>query len=195
MAPTGQHWDDPAISRTRLSIKRHYLMQQDYHCCYCQMQNRTSHGRVWDVEHVVARSSRPEFMFEPRNLAVACPDCNNAKSDEPVLVDPGTTDYPERGEAYVIIHPHFDQYEDHIAIHAGRLYQPKSDKGSATVVMCNLLRYSYKHVGWDAGLADDDCMTAIAEEFLDAPPGPVRQQKKLELAMRCGIQLSRTHLP
>lgn len=36
-----------------------------------------------------------------------------------------------------------------------RFFIPKTDKGKATIEFCGLLRYAYRYVSWDSGIADD----------------------------------------
>src|SRR5690606_8510723 len=98
----------------KTKIKKHYLAAQGNTCCYCWQIIPTRHGRTWDAEHVVPRESHPGFMFTPQNLALACPDCNGPKSNKQTLVSPSTTTYPTTGDAFLVVHPHFDDYADHI---------------------------------------------------------------------------------
>ncbi len=138
----------------RASIRKHYLEQQGYKCAYCRMLKRENHGLSWDVEHIIAKSAHPRFLFEPENLALACKECNLSKLDQDVLIGalrPKAV-YPRDKESYKIIHPHYDKYEDHIEIanFAGKvIYMPKNKhKGRETFITCNLLRFSYEYGEW-----------------------------------------------
>lgn len=97
---------------------------------------------VWDIEHIMAKDKKVQFMFEPRNLCVACKDCNGAKSSKEVLVNPGRVRFPIRSRDYKIVHPHFDDYGEHIsAVVPEEFYRPLTEKGEFTIITCRLLRF------------------------------------------------------
>lgn len=84
---------------------------------------------VWDIEHIVSKDKKVQFMFEPRNLCVACKNCNGAKGSKEVLVNPNRIRFPSSSQNYKIIHPHFDTYHEHInAIVPGDFYRPLRKK-------------------------------------------------------------------
>ncbi len=161
----GMEWGCDELSGLRSEIKRFYLDGQARCCCYCRKPNATNHGRVWDVEHVIPRALRPDFMFEPENLAVACVDCNSAKSDQDILVAERKA-FPRRAEAYSIVHPHYDEWEDHLML-GNAIFAAKSAKGAHTIVVCKLYRY-YNLEGQDALFANDRRYADMAERVLFA---------------------------
>ncbi|WP_318455632.1 HNH endonuclease [Photobacterium leiognathi] len=139
---TGNDWGNEEFSEIKGTIKNHYKVEQGYKCPYCAVVYPVTHGMVWDIEHIVAKDKKVQFMFEPRNLCVACKDCNGAKSSKEVLVNPTRVRFPTRSEDYKIIHPHFDDYHEHInAITPGQFYRPLTEKGEFTIVTCRLLRF------------------------------------------------------
>lgn len=144
-ALTQDAWADSRLTDLKARAKKHYISEQDNRCCYCAEQWLTEHGRVWDLEHIVPKAVHPEFMFESRNLAVACPDCNNAKRDEETLTDPTVTAYPSSAASFVVVHPHFDRWEDHIS-KSGLVFSPISNKGTWTVKHCKLGRFAVKYI-------------------------------------------------
>ncbi|WP_337065380.1 HNH endonuclease [Klebsiella oxytoca] len=162
--------DSPEIKKIREELREHYKREQDGCCSYCRIDNPQNHGLSWDVEHVAPQGDFPQFLFEPRNLALSCKDCNTAKNKKKVLdlskVDV-SKEYPEDGDCFIIVHPHFDCYQEHITIkRVGEkiIYYPQEGKGINTYKMCNLSRYIvYKtHNITDANLAN-----AIMERLLD----------------------------
>jgi len=136
-------WTDKIFDLVKKSIKDHYLKEQNYTCCFCKQKIRVKHNRAWDTEHIISRSSHPEFMFHPQNLCVTCIDCNTEKSSKEVLSTPKQrVRFPNRSSAYVIIHPHFDIYDDHLrVIVAGQVYEWKTPKGRATHSIYGLDRF------------------------------------------------------
>lgn len=135
-------WSNTQYENIKESIKNHYKVEQNYTCPYCKVEIPVKHGMVWDIEHIIPRVLKPSFMFEPQNLCVVCKDCNGAKSDEEVLVNPRRVRFPNKSRDYKIVHPHFDKYEDHInPILPGDFYRPLSLKGEFTIIKCRLLRF------------------------------------------------------
>lgn len=141
---TPDPWADDRLVAMKARAKKHYVAEQSNRCSYCAEQWLTEHGRVWDLEHVVPKVLHPEFMFEPRNLAVACPDCNLAKWDKETLTGPTMAEYPSSAGSFLVVHPHFDRWEDHIE-KCGVVFKPLTEKGTWTVTECKLGRFALKY--------------------------------------------------
>lgn len=162
------YWSEEELDSIRKDIKAHYISEQGTRCCYCDRHLATQNHKDWDVEHVVSRSSHPWFMFEPRNLAVACHDCNNAKSDKRVLVNNSRVTYPSNSEAFRIVHPHFDDFADHVYC-VGFVYFGKTDKGKQTIYACDLLRFAQKFIDWDSSISDERFEKDVERVLKDEP--------------------------
>ena len=139
------------IKSIRAKIKRHLLEKQDYTCCYCRQRRYDAHSATWDIDHIAPKSRNPHFLFEINNLALSCKECNISKSENETLKYKRKK-YPSNGAPFKIVHPHYDNYTDHIEIfELGKtvLYRVKNkDKGRATYSMCNLVRFDYEYGGW-----------------------------------------------
>jgi hypothetical protein len=136
----GATWSKPELSDLKTRIKQHYIQVQKYRCCYCQQTLYSNHGRVWDIEHVIARDTRCDFMFIPRNLAISCVECNGAKKAE-LVADPARKSFPDRGDLYWIVHPHFHNWDEHIEIEGEGTYHALSKEGKFTIYHCDLFRF------------------------------------------------------
>ena len=140
------YWNDPVVNPVRAEIKNHYVVEQNRRCCYCNREYPTNNNAVWDAEHIIAKRLAPRFMFEPRNLAASCKDCNIAKSEDEVRVNPARNAFPDQSRHYNIVHPHFDDYADHIRWY-GDVVRALSPKGAALVAMCKLWRFGLAKAG------------------------------------------------
>lgn len=150
----GAYWSDDEVKPIKKVIKTHYIDQQKRLCCYCNRDLATNHHGVWDCEHVIPKATHPQWLFTPLNLAVACKDCNLAKSDDPVLENNSRVTFPINSLDYVIVHPHFDKYEEHIRW-IGSVPRPNgSDKGRKTIYMCDLLRFAASEAGITSSPSD-----------------------------------------
>lgn len=137
-----KEWNKDEYAEIRKIIKDHYLQEQNYMCQFCRQKFKVKHNRVWDVEHIIPRSTHPQFTFTSKNLCVICPDCNNEKNSGSVLNREQIQKFPTASSAYKICHPHFDIYNEHIdAIVPGQLYKWHSSKGRYTIRIYGLDRF------------------------------------------------------
>lgn len=136
------------ISKIRAELREHYRPLQDGCCSYCRIDNPQKHGYTWDVDHIAPKANFPQFLFEPRNLSLSCKDCNTFKNAGEVLnTSRGdfSVNYPEDGDCFYIIHPHYDEYSKHmglVRLGDSYLYTPLSNKGQETFRQCKLSRFS-----------------------------------------------------
>jgi hypothetical protein len=174
-------WACEEVEILRPIIRKHYATEQNTVCPYCRMQLNTDRGRAWDVEHIIPRSLGENFMFEPLNLCVACVECNSAKSNKRVTKSKAQVRYPRQG--YTIVHPHFDDYQKHIAtIRVGLFYFPKSCKGEKTIYICELNRF-YSYANFDDNLDDiDDYIFVLANSLRETEN--VRNKAKIREQIR-----------
>lgn len=161
----------PAVELRRY-IREHYLVQQDFRCAYCRMRRQELHGLVWDVEHILAKSKYPKHLYAPTNLALVCKECNIAKGDQEVLLSKfrARTKLAVESSDYLIVHPHFDVYSEHIdrpEFQGKVMFQAKSPKGKMTIYICDLLRFSFAYGGWDSF---NDALVARVSHFIDKFP-------------------------
>lgn len=159
----GASWSDEDIDFIRKEIKTHYIKEQNHTCVYCRQVFKSNNGRTWDIEHIISREAVHEFMFEPKNLCVACPDCNQRKGAGKVTNSKARKNLPSKPTDYFIVHPHFDNYEQHIeAIKPGEFYFSKSSKGEFTISLCGLNRF-YEFAGYDPAVAANDLILQYAD--------------------------------
>lgn len=160
-----QSWSDDDIDNLKTKIKRHYLAVQKNTCPYCQQKIPSNHGRYWDIDHVIPRSTVPNFMFEPINLCMSCVECNSAKSDRKVTNSKAVKKYPNTSSSFFIIHPHLDDYDKHIlVIKAGFYYVALRKKGEKTIELCKLNRF-YEFSEFGASVQDDDRIFLLSQQL------------------------------
>lgn len=157
-----ESWSCSEVDIIKPIIRQHYASEQNATCPYCQIQLKTKRGRSWDVEHIIPRATTDNFMFEPLNLCVACVECNSAKSNKKVSTSNAKKRYPKTG--YLIIHPHFDDYLEHITpMEVGLFYFPRTLKGEKTIYACELNRF-YSYANFDDSLNDlDDVIVHLSD--------------------------------
>lgn len=108
------------------SIKTQLKLLQGNECAFCGLDLGS---RVIHTEHIAPKGSglHPEFMFEPKNLILACSLCNGF--DKKHTFDTVVTSAPIYSDCqFNIIHPYFDNPEDHLE------YIPDPDNGLAYLI-------------------------------------------------------------
>ncbi|EIM13552.1 HNH endonuclease [Pseudomonas chlororaphis] len=164
-----ESWSDEDLLPVRREIREFYRNAQRLVCVYClgPVSNRSAAGAP--IEHIVPKSQHPGFMFEPKNLCVICPDCNEYKSKRETLADPvliaSRVNYPTNTDLFRIVHPHYDEYHEHI-FKCERLYVECSDKGGYTIYACNLNRF-YRRFGRCDELVNDVALVQQSERFYE----------------------------
>lgn len=183
--------DCAEIKRIRRRLRDYLLQLSDFQCCYCRQRKLERHGMTWDIEHVAPKSLYPQFLFNLKNLAILCKECNIAKGDKDTLLGGGKA-YPNSGVGFSIIHPHYDDYDAHIEIArigSQTTYRVKNGhKGKNTYIMCNLVRFDYAYAEWDS--FDDALTKSLMEsiELLGADATAEDVKRALPLAVRLAVR-------
>lgn len=69
------HWDNSSLNDIKEDIRAQLLDIQNEECPYCGLDlGGTSSNR--HIEHIAPKSTYPQFLFTPKNLALACQYCN-----------------------------------------------------------------------------------------------------------------------
>jgi len=144
-------WSGDEIKDIRKLIRDYYRDLKGI-CVYCRKDISLRSASNCHIEHIIPKGKYLQFMFEPKNLCVVCCDCNeikNTKESAGVLeeVTKGSKVYkmyPRSSNSFLVVHPHFDNYEEHIH-HCGDFYVSKSVKGSYTIHVCELNRKIHKN--------------------------------------------------
>lgn len=135
-------WSNDGLIVLRRYV-RNFYRDNIKKCTYCQKDVSLQSAKNCHVEHIVPKSLAPlKFIFEPKNLCIICADCNEIKRNKTVEDNVFSKkkivkNYPRSSEAFLIYHPHFDNYDDHI-FKCGDIYIDLSPKGSYTIHICKL---------------------------------------------------------
>ena len=173
------YWAEKEVTPVRKEIKAHYISEQQHLCCYCGLPDPAIHGLDWDVEHVVPQKRHPEFLFTQRNLSVACRECNGSKGAKETLVNPRTSAYPSTSDAFLVVHPHFDEWSDHI-LRDHLTYAAFTDKGRWTIKECRLNRFDERVIGLRYPISDGRYEEPVRRLLAD---GSTLQQILNEIAL------------
>jgi len=142
-SPTGNNaddWEKSCLSEYKIRAREYYRKKQNRRCAYCRTIVRTSQASP-EIEHIVPKSDKPDWMYESFNQCVSCKMCNTKKSTKNVLKKKNATILPRKSTAYLLVHPHIDRYSKHINIIDGILYEGLTKKGRETIRICELDRY------------------------------------------------------
>lgn len=131
--------DRDILKRFKHEQKDHYFWGQRGRCCYCSTKLQENQ-MTFDLEHVIDKRSRPDFMFDLLNFGIACKPCNNAKHAKNVLAGAVSHNIPTNSQDYLIVHPQLDNWEDHLEWDDLDRIRPlqNSPKGKATISLCGI---------------------------------------------------------
>ena len=175
---THRDWGCDELLPVRSFLRQHYREEQSSLCAYCQGDISIRSASNAHIEHIAPKSLYQQFMFEAKNLCVICADCNEIKKNQEVInnvpntIIPlqngiGRRQYPRSTNVFLIIHPHFDEWEDHL-IKFGHQYVSKTDKGAFTIFVCNLNRYFHQKYNTSGSLASDDDLVGKMKAFIES---------------------------
>lgn len=146
----GKRWENSSgrVAAFKKHLKEQLRLIQGGRCAYC----RRLLGLVsdTDIEHIVEKALFSDFTYEVYNLALSCSECNSAKNLHsqylkkklkltnnvaPFLSSPiaAGSAYPSTPNSYRWVHPHFDEYSQHILISKGWIYKNRSPKGARQI--------------------------------------------------------------
>lgn len=191
-----QLWNDEEnndVKTFRSLIRNHYLLDQNLTCFYCRQYIFSRNGLHWQVEHILPKSLFPQFLFEPKNLIVICPDCNREKDNQNPHVNGSKArtqkSYPSASGRYKIIHPLFDIYSEHIErVPANHCDYPDhyflkahTPKGKATAKMCDLSRFYQEFAGYKDMKGKQ---VSSLDNFLEKDLNELTKEQKMELVQK-----------
>lgn len=166
-------WELDQINSLKKDIRDFYRKEQRVLCAYCKSQVSVVYPTNCHIEHIAPKSLYPNYMFEPKNLCVICADCNQIKRNQETINevrDPVKNKYkrkyPVKSEDFLIVHPHFDNYEDHILIVNGYYIDKGSRKGNFTIGAC-LLNRKLLVTGWEPVIVNDNELINDFTEYID----------------------------
>lgn len=134
-------WEKKCLNDFKRKIRRDMLPKQNYRCAYCRQELHPNEVSP-EIEHIVPKSLKPNWMYEPFNLCLSCKICNTKKGyRKETLVDDSVEEMPHDTRAYKMIHPHLDKYSENIEFVGDILYRGITDKGRYTIYLCELDRY------------------------------------------------------
>lgn len=188
-------WTDrfAVVKRFKNKLKRELRTLQLAQCCFCRRQ--LSDDVAVHLEHFVDKGLYGAYSFEIRNLALACGTCNGAKNGHTLHVLaklkkramrngkpythrclalsealPMGEPYPMTHDQFRWVHPHVDNFSDHIELVRGWVYTRKTLKGYRTIRSANLNQIAaLERRAADERVAarGDDVLSALASQFPD----------------------------
>ena len=137
----GSQWTKSCLDGFKQRLKSYLKIKQKDCCAYCRMEIHDNEASP-EIEHIVPKILKADWMYNPLNLCLSCKLCNTKKGHiKPVLRDVTVRDLPTTSDSYLIIHPYLDKYSDNIELVGGVLYRGIKDKGKNTIELCELDRY------------------------------------------------------
>ncbi|MBS1053457.1 HNH endonuclease [Gluconobacter kondonii] len=122
---TAKPWDwkpdgaqEVAIKSVKAKLRDLHMARHGDRCCYCRKNLHGGGHFVIDREHVLPKSltAFKLFAYEVWNLGTACKRCNMQYKKDKVdfVVDQTNAAALQTSANYLLIHPNYDLYKEHI---------------------------------------------------------------------------------
>lgn len=217
---SGLDWSSASHSVAKQALKEALFIAQRSQCLYCRREIKDEPGHV-EIDHILPKGQKgkaarwtssnkrdrrstagyPNFSFTPHNLVLVCKRCNNKKGsydprrDRGILPD---VNYVLIDTYYEWIHAYLHDYDDHIKLVKGLIYQVvnSSPNGDAVISACKLdeiaaverkacerkikrektiISAFLKLVQYYDQFEWDDLVAMVQGQFPNTPPNEVRQ--------------------
>lgn len=143
-SPNGNHsgdWESHYLETFKTNIREYLRKKQNGRCAYCRLRIHDNEAQA-EIEHIVPKQKKAEWMYDTFNLCLSCKSCNTKKGyQKEIIEDNEVTQLPRDSSSYLIIHPYLDQYSQHIELVEEVLYKGLTDKGRYTIELCKLNRF------------------------------------------------------
>jgi uncharacterized protein (TIGR02646 family) len=96
------------IRKIKEEIRSRLFVIQDSYCAFCGIDLWIA--KAFHREHIVPQSQDTDYIFEPKNLVMACYDCNDFKSTRHTLQHKDVYSY--HNCTFLILHPFKDNFGD-----------------------------------------------------------------------------------
>ena len=170
-------WNKNCFDDLKKEIKAHYRSEQENLCVYCKRELGFDVKTV-EIEHFFPKKKFPQFGFEPLNLSLSCPGCNLMKG----IIEVSKHEYkryPSVSTKMLIVHPHYDEYSEHIFIHKEMIYRGITRKGDQTIATCRLNRLYSVEKNVKQHLKNKSTTHRIIEELRNSDQKDIAEIKDL----------------
>lgn len=141
-SPKKEHPLAPLVAKFKAEVKKYYYWGQQCRCCYCSSY-LVPNASTYHADHIVDKATYKNFTFELNNFGVACAVCNTHKGKKNVLTDKpedSLTKLPADKDDYLIVHPHLDEWSDHLMFDGDGFIRSinSTGKGKNTIDICGI---------------------------------------------------------
>lgn len=134
-------WTSPHLDGFKNNLREYLRQQQHRRCAYCRLRFHETEATA-EIEHIVPKDKKPDWMYETFNLCLSCKMCNTKKGHtKPIIRDESAHYLPKLSDDYLIVHPYLDKYSQHIELVDDILYKGVTEKGKYTIKVCELNRF------------------------------------------------------
>ncbi|WGW34389.1 HNH endonuclease [Pseudomonas aeruginosa] len=166
---THRDWGCKELEPLRVRIRAYYRLKQKGICAYCANEVSVIAANNANIEHILPKSHYQKFIFETKNMCIICADCNQAKGNSLVeneqeeIIKGEAIRYPSASARFKIIHPLYDEYNDHIKKRK-LAYIGITKKGLKTIAICDLNRFA-RNYGYESVFLEDIDIMQLLQKF------------------------------
>jgi uncharacterized protein (TIGR02646 family) len=138
-----ENWSDEEFASIKRLIRFLHYKSQKRRCAYCRRLLNPL-GINEHIDHLVARSVYHGWMFKPRNLVLACYQCNTQKNNSNILnATYGRRRLQKKSINYEYFNPYIHVWSDHFEIEDSLFIRARTVTGSNTITEYRLSDFKY----------------------------------------------------
>jgi 5-methylcytosine-specific restriction endonuclease McrA len=136
-------WTSSEFNSIKRFLRHLHYKSQNRRCSYCRRLLNPL-GVNEHIDHIIARSIKSGWMFKPRNLVLACYQCNTQKSAVSAIpVGQIFKRLPQKPHNYILFNPYVHKWSEHFEIEDNLFLKAISIVGQNTITELNLFDYKY----------------------------------------------------
>lgn len=139
-------WSKSEFNGIKRLLRRAHYVKQKRRCAYCR-RILNPLGINEHIDHIVARDVKYRWMFKPKNLILACYQCNTQKSKSNILTGTWVRNrLPKKSNNFVYFNPYYHIWHENFRIEDNLFLVAVTDVGEKTIEYLKLYDYKYSLV-------------------------------------------------
>lgn len=177
----GEDWSQECFTSLKRYFRKQHYQTQQRRCAYCRRQLNPL-GINEHIDHIVARSIKPGWMFKPRNLVLTCYQCNTQKTNHSALKHNKHKRLPRRKRHYTLYNPYVHRWYDHFEIEDNLFIKAKSKIGSDTISKLKLYDFKYSMIySQESNVSDASAIKRATTRLVTFKKGSIEYKSALRL--------------
>lgn len=139
-------WNNNTFKGIKRLLRFSHYKTQKRRCAYCR-RLLNPEGINEHIDHIVARNINHRWMFKPKNLILACYQCNTQKSKLNILINTWVRKrLPKKANNFIYFNPYYHHWHEHFEIEDNLFIKANTVEAQNTIKDFSLYDYKYSIV-------------------------------------------------